>query len=412
VLAGAAAATALRRHPSPSTRGAVAAASAVGLAAVLARRRTERIRHDARRQVLPVPPVAALPDGTAWALEGLTPLLTPPERFYTTDVTFRAPRVEPRCWRLRVTGMVDRPLELSLADLLDLGPVELDATLVCVHNPVGGPRIGTGRWYGVPVRRLLDLAGVHPDAEQLVARAVDGFTAGVPVGRIAGPADALVALGMNGRPLEVGNGFPARLLTPGLWGADANTKWLAELELTTWGAVSDFWDRRGWPRQPSSVQPGARIDLPRNRATVPAGPVTVAGVAWAPPHGVTDVEVAVGDGPWRSCELSAELAPTAWRQWRWQWDAAPGEHRLRVRTVGRAQRQREHQAPPYPIGSSGLHEVVVAVGPALPGPARELRSRALAGADDARGRARLATDGVVAWRQRGFPRTRRWPTPA
>ncbi len=148
---------------------------------------------------------------------------------------------------------------------------ELDATLACVNNPVGGPRIGNARWLGVPVADLLQRAGLGSGAEQLVAHSVDGFSAGVPVERITVGQHALVALGLNGEPLPVANGFPARLLVPGLWGADANTKWLDSLELTMWSAVRDYWDARGWPRRPTPVRSGSRIDVPARHSHLAAG---------------------------------------------------------------------------------------------------------------------------------------------
>jgi DMSO/TMAO reductase YedYZ molybdopterin-dependent catalytic subunit len=340
-------------------------------------------------------------------IPGISPLYTPNDSFYVTDVAARPPRVDPDTWRLRVHGMVERPLALSLDDLQSLGPAELDATLVCVHNPVGGDRIGSARWVGIPLERILDAAGARPGAEQLLARSVDGFTAGVPVERIRSGAPALLAVGMNGEALPFEHGFPARLLVPGLWGADANTKWLAELELTTWDAVSDYWDRRGWPRQPSFVQPASRIDTPVNRAVLAPGPNTVAGVAWGPPEGVEGVEVQVDDGAWRAAELGDEVAPTMWRQWRLDWDAPPGEHVLRVRAIGRRRRQPDGAEPPYPVGSRGFdeHRVTVAAG------STRRRRVVHAAADDARDRLVLAARGLKAWRDRGYPPTPQFPPP-
>src|SRR3954453_12522689 len=270
----------------------------VGLtaAAALAIDRAKLRRLDAKRKARPVggaPPA----DGNL-AVPGISPMFTPNDSFYVTDVAARPPRVDPDTWRLHVTGMGERSLELTLDDIASLGRTELDATLVCVHNPVGGNRIGSARWVGVPLARLLEEAGVRPEAEQLLARSVDGFTAGVPVERIRSGAPALLALGMNGEALPFEHGFPARLIVPGLWGADANTKRLAQLELTTWNAVSDYWDARGWPREPSFVQPAARIDVPANRAVLGSATNTVAGVAWAPPEGVEGVEVEVDGGAW------------------------------------------------------------------------------------------------------------------
>jgi DMSO/TMAO reductase YedYZ molybdopterin-dependent catalytic subunit len=337
---------------------------------------------------------------------GISPLFTPNDRFYVTDAAARVARVDPHAWRLRVTGLVEWPLELSLDDLEALGLEELDATLVCVHNPVGGDRIGSARWVGVPLARLLDEAGVRGEAEQVVARSVDGFTAGVPVDRIRSGAPALLALGMNGEPLPLENGFPARLIVPGLWGADANTKWVAELELTTWAAVSDYWDERGWPRQPSFVQPAARIDVPVNRAVVEPGPNVVAGVAWAPPEGIEGVEVQVDDGEWLAAELGGEVAPTMWRQWQLRWDAPPGDHVLRARAIGRRRRQPEGNEPPYPVGSRGYHELRVT---AAAGKAGVRLGRAAL--DDARGRLLLGARGLKAWRDRGYPPTPQFPAP-
>src|SRR3954471_15829469 len=380
----------------------------VGLtaAAALAIDRAKLRRLDARRKACPVggaPPA----DGNL-AVPGISPMFTPNDSFYVTDVAARPPRVDPDTWRLRVTGMVERPLELTLDDIASLGRTELDATLVCVHNPVGGNRIGSARWVGVPLARLLEEAGVHPEAEQLLARSVDGFTAGVPVERIRSGAPALLALGMNGEALPFEHGFPARLIVAGLWGADANTKWVAELELTTWDAVSDYWDRRGWPRQPSFVQPAARIDVPANRAVLEPGTNTVAGVAWAPPEGIDGVEVQVDDGDWRAAELGDELAPTLWRQWRLRWDAAAGEHVLRVRAIGRRRRQPEGPEPPYPVGSRGYDEHRVTVA-ASNGTTR--RRLARAAGDDARERILLGVRGIRAWRDRGYPPTPRFPAP-
>src|SRR4051812_31106338 len=319
------------RRPHAPRRGGATAAAAFAVD------RAKLRRLDAKRRARQ--PGGAPPADGNLPVAGISPLFTPNESFYVTDVAARPPRVDPDSWRLRITGLVERPLELSLEDIESLGLSELDATLVCVHNPVGGDRIGSARWVGVPLARLLDEAGVSAEAEQLLARSVDGFTAGVPVERIRSGAPGLLVIGMNGEALPFEHGFPARLIVPGLWGADANTKWLAKLELTTWDAVSDYWDRRGWPRQPSFVQPAARIDVPVNRAVLEPGVNAVAGVAWAPPEGVDGVEVQVDGGEWHAAELGDELAPTLWRQWRFDWDAADGEHLLRVRAVGRRRRQ-------------------------------------------------------------------------
>jgi DMSO/TMAO reductase YedYZ molybdopterin-dependent catalytic subunit len=407
VAAGATAARLLGTRPAPRRQALGAAVMVATVAATKILDRAALRRLDEKRRARPLPPAATPPAEPGLPIAGVSPLYTPVGSFYVTDVSARPPRVDPDGWRLGVRGMVDRELELTLEEIESLGLVELDATLVCVHNPVGGDRIGTARWLGVPLSRLLEHVGVGLGADQMLARSIDGFTAGVPVEHIRSGAPALLAIAMNGERLPLEHGFPARLIVPGLWGADANTKWLVELELTTWAAVQDYWDRRGWPRQPSRVQPGSRIDVPANRARVEPGTVTVAGVAWAPPAGVDGVEIQVDEQPWRAVELGVEVAPTMWRQWKWAWEATPGEHVLRVRAIGRRRTQPGGAEPPYPVGVRGYHEHRLAVVAGR----RPRTRRALAFVDDARGRLELAARGLVAWRQRGFPPAPRFPAP-
>jgi len=148
---------------------------------------------------------------------------------------------------------------------------------------------------------------------------------------------------------------------PGICGADARTKWLATIELTTWSKASDYWDARGWPRVSGAVKPGSRIDVPAHHSNVVAGPVITARIAWAPRRGVSEVEVAIDGGPWQPARLSPQFAPTLWRQWALTWQAEPGEHQLQVRTLSGDEIQEESSAPPYPHGSSGYHMIRVHV---------------------------------------------------
>jgi hypothetical protein len=143
-----------------------------------------------------------------------------------------------------------------------------------------------------------------------------------------------------------------------------------------------------------------------------SGTVTVAGVAWAPPHGLEQVDVAIDDGPWQPAEMSVELAPTMWRHWRLRFDAGAGEHRVRARAIGRRATQSEHAAPPYPVGSSGHHEIrfMVMDGRAHPS-ARPTRAWQAA-TDDLSERVALAVEGVRSWLDHGFPPPRRFPAPA
>jgi DMSO/TMAO reductase YedYZ molybdopterin-dependent catalytic subunit len=306
----------------------------------------------------PLPPLPAAAD---LGIEGLPPFQTPNADFYRIDTALTVPQVDPATWRLRVTGMVDRELELTFDDLLGRPLVEADVTLTCVSNEVGGGLIGNARWLGARLADLLEEAGVQPGATQLVGRSVDGFTVGFPTEVALDGREALVAVGMNGEPLPIEHGFPARLVVPGLYGYVSATKWLAEIELTTWEAFDAYWVPRGWAKE-GPIKTQSRIDVPASLAAVPAGPTAVAGVAWAPTRGIERVEVQVDDGRWAPARLAAPVGEDTWRQWVYEWDATPGGHTLRVRaTDGTGQLQTEERAEPIPDGASGWHTIQVRV---------------------------------------------------
>jgi DMSO/TMAO reductase YedYZ molybdopterin-dependent catalytic subunit len=302
-----------------------------------------------------LPPPAG---GTDFAVEGLSPFTTPNASFYRIDTALLVPQVETEGWTLRVDGLVDHPREYTYEQLLRRPLVEVDVTLTCVSNEVGGSLVGNARWLGVPLGELLDEAGVQARADQVVGRSVDGFTAGFPVGVLDG-RDAVVALGMNGEALPLRHGFPARLVVAGLYGYVSATKWLKEIELTTFEDDQAYWIQRGWARE-GPIKVASRIDTPRR--DVAAGPVPVAGVAWAPGRGIRRVEVRVDEGRWHEAELADAVGVDTWRQWRWTWDAPPGRHRLQVRaTAGDGEVQTSDEAPPFPDGATGWHTVGVRV---------------------------------------------------
>ncbi|WP_202925983.1 molybdopterin-dependent oxidoreductase [Goekera deserti] len=336
---------------------ALAVLAGVGGWLLSGRDRVEQLREAIR---LPRPAQPAAAPGTGLDVPGLSPLYTPNDSFYRIDTALRVPGVDTADWSLRVTGMVDRPFSLSYADLMAMPQVEADVTLSCVSNEVGGDLVGTARWQGVRLRTLLDRAGVQAGAEQVLGRSVDGFTAGFPVQVALDVENALVAVGMNGQPLPIDHGFPARLVVPGLYGYVSATKWLTEIELTTWG-VQGYWVPRGWSRE-GPVKTQSRIDVPRAGSSVPAGRQAVAGVAWAPTRGVQRVQVQVDDGPWTDARLAPSIGDDCWRQWSLAWDATPGEHRITVRaTDGTGEVQTDRRTQVAPDGASGYPVVEVTV---------------------------------------------------
>ncbi|MEU6859291.1 molybdopterin-dependent oxidoreductase [Glycomyces sp. NPDC046736] len=338
------------------------AAAAVGASWWASRVGPAAIEADREAVRLPEPDLPATEPGPVadFKVEGLTPYRVPNGEFYRIDTAITVPRVDVDTWSLRVHGMVDRELTFSFDDLLGRELIERDITLACVSNPVGGDLVGNARWLGVRLADLLAEAGPSAEADQLVSRSSDGWTAGSPTELVFDGRDAMIALGMNGEPLPVDHGWPARLVIPGLYGYVSATKWLTELELTTFDAYDAYWITRGWST-PRPIKTQSRIDTPRTRAG--SGEVVVAGVAWAQHRGISAVDLRVDDGEWHSCELSDAATGDTWRQWRYAWDATEGEHRLTVRaTDGDGVEQTEVSQGVLPDGATGLHSVTVKVG--------------------------------------------------
>ena len=351
----------------------VALAITFGLAmGVAALRTAERTRSRHLLPVLPAPPQPLPPvaAGTALAIPGISPLFTPSDRFYVTDVTFPTPVVDRHRWRLTVVGLVDHPLLLTHDQLLALPSVEVDAVLMCVHNPVGGPFIGNARWQGVSLADLLASAGVSEHADHIRLHSVDGFTAGFSLGLIEKGYEPLLVYAMNGVPLRRAHGALLRLLVPGIHGYDSNIKWLQSIEVTRFEQAIDYAERKGWPREPSRMGPQCRIDVPVTSANLLPGEQVIAGVAWSPPHGVVRVELRIDGGAWQACTLANALGPRAWRHWSIPWQASSGRHLLEVRAWGRDGVQSEAIAAPYPGGAGGYHRVEIDVDERRPPRAR------------------------------------------
>ncbi|MFF7076831.1 molybdopterin-dependent oxidoreductase [Streptomyces lavendulae] len=358
-------------------RGFLAAAGAAALTATAAgalgrrlgasRGRDAAATRDAVRLPAPASPAAPLPRAASLRVPGISPFTTPNADFYRVDTALVVPRLSADTWRLRIHGRgVSRPRTYTYADLLGRDLIERDVTLTCVSNEVGGPYVGTARWLGVPLAGLLREAGVRPPsqggpADQLVARSTDGMTLGSPVEEVMDGRDALLAVGMNGEPLPFAHGFPVRMLVPGLYGYVSACKWIQDIELTTFDAYDPYWVKRKWARR-APVKTQARIDTPKPFARLGAGPVTVAGVAWAQHRGIDRVEVRVDEGPWEQADLAAEDSADTWRQWSYPWRAAPGGHTLTVRATDRTGTvQTEERTRTVPDGASGRHSVVVSV---------------------------------------------------
>ena len=313
---------------------------------------------------IPSPAVRApaLPSGATLDVPGITPYLTRNKDFYRVDTALRVPDVPIDGWTLRIHGMVDRELELTYEDLLSRRLVEDRITLTCVSNPVGGEYLGNATWIGVPMRDLLREAGVRDGADAVKSTSADDFTAGTPLPVLLDQErGAMVAIAMNGEPLPLAHGFPARMVTPGLYGYVSATKWLVDLEVTRFADFEAYWTSRGYAAE-APIKTSSRIDVPRSFAKVKAGRTPVAGVAWSQDRGVEAVEVRVDGGDWAEAELATEDNLNTWRQWVWQWDAEPGNHTLEVRATDQSGYvQTSDRAPIAPDGSTGWDSVNVTV---------------------------------------------------
>ncbi len=290
-------------------------------------------------------------------ITGLSPIVVGNATFYRIDTALVVPTIDPEEWTLTITGMVDEEIVLTYDDIASMDLVERYATLACVSNEVGDNLIGNALWTGVYLRDILDMAGVQPGAEQVVGRSIDGWTSGFPIEFAFDDRDAMLVIGMNREVLPANHGFPARLVVPGLYGYVSATKWITEIELTTWDSFDGYWIPRGWSKE-GPIKTQSRIDRPRARSKVEAGPYTLAGVAWAPTVGVDFVEVQIDGGEWQFADLSEPLSENSWVQWKLDAVLDEGEHIVSVRaTDATGFTQSEIEVPPAPNGAEGWHTI-------------------------------------------------------
>ncbi|WP_149361497.1 molybdopterin-dependent oxidoreductase [Lolliginicoccus suaedae] len=338
-----------------------AVAVGAGAAALGGRFAGQSIDVEASRRALdlvPDEPAPPIPEGADFASVGTPTFLTDNADFYRVDTALTVPRLRAENWEMRIHGMVDEEITLTYQDLLDMPLVERTITLVCVSNEVGGPYISTSNFIGVDLAEVLRRAGVDPRADQIATRSDDGWTCGTPTEVVmAEGSNAMLAIGMNGEPLPSEHGFPVRMVVPGLYGYVSATKWLVDMELTTFADFDAYWVRRNWAER-GPVKTMSRIDRPRSFARVPSGGFIAAGIAWAQHIGIDKVEVQVDDGPWQEAELSTEVNVDSWRMWRIELALDPGTHRISCRATDRnGNTQTSERVPPIPDGASGWHSI-------------------------------------------------------
>ncbi|MCX5722211.1 MAG: sulfite oxidase [Nitrospirae bacterium] len=326
--------------------------------------------------------------------------LTPTSRFFVRSHFGPPPpeQLSDENWRLRVTGLVDRPLTLTLRDLKQFEVVTITAVVQCSGNGRASYRpkvpgvqwergaVGHARWTGVRLRDVLAKAGLQTNglhvqfqgADRPVAATVPLFVRSIPIEK-ALHQDTILAYEMNGRSLPLLHGAPLRVVTPG-WMADSCIKWLTDITVQQDEAQGYYMQTAyRYPARP--VTPGeviASSDLkpvetmvvksliaqPREGATLKPGPVTIQGVAWTGEGRIVRVEVSIDEGrTWEPARLIGEEQPYAWRQWQYIWQSTSGLKTILCRATDDRGVTQPETSPWNPSGFlwNGWDHVIVAV---------------------------------------------------
>ena len=300
------------------------------------------------------------PTDPALTIPGLSKLFTPNSEFYRIDTALVIPNISIDTWRLRIDGMVKNSHEYTYSELTSRPIFEMDDTIACVSNDVGGNLVGNARWLGIRLDDLIKEAAPNARADQVMGYSTDGFSAGFPLSILDG-RNAMIAFGMNGELLPVSHGFPARIIVPGLYGYVSATKWLTRIEITRFDQKQGYWIPRGWSAL-GPIKTQSRIDTPRDGSSIKAGNVAIAGVAWAPTRGISRVEVRIGNSPWQDATLGPEVAKTTWRQWWITWPATAGNESISVRATDETGTlQSSKIVDTAPNGAEGFHTIKVQV---------------------------------------------------
>lgn len=292
---------------------------------------------------------------------GTRPEVTPLEQHYRIDIDLMPPVIDGASWTLPITGLVDRPAVLRVSDFYNntFGePVSRYITLACISNPIGGNLIGTTRWTGVSLQRILDQVGVKSNARFLKITARDGFHETVALDLVRSDPRIMLAYMWDGRPLEHKHGYPLRIYIPDLYGMK-QPKWITRLELIE-NDEPGYWVARGWDKE-ARMKATSVIDTVAVHSLIEKDGrklVPIGGIAHAGARGISKVEVKVDDGPWTDAQLRKPLSGTTWVIWRYDWPFQAGNHTFSVRCYdGSGQAQIEAVNPPHPSGATGVHSV-------------------------------------------------------
>jgi DMSO/TMAO reductase YedYZ molybdopterin-dependent catalytic subunit len=313
-------------------------------------------------QPAPVPAAAAaIKAQTPW--EQLDAWITPNEKFFAI-AHYDVPTIDEKNWRLEVTGLVAKPLTLTLKDLKTLPRREVTSTIECSGNnglPFLTSAVGNAKWAGASLAQILKSAQIKPGAVEvaffgadqgeevlrkgtpLELTTVSNFGRSMSIEDATNPAN-LVAYEMNGSPLPVANGYPARLITPGWYGV-ANVKWLHRIEVRDTRYMGRFMGRdyvtvreEQHNGKTTTVEASVGKLLLKSapaRVTERDGRYRITGMAWGPGP-IAAIEVKIDNDPWKRAVLDGNAAQFAWRFWHLDWSPSPGEHTITSRAIDRA----------------------------------------------------------------------------
>lgn len=297
-------------------------------------------------------------DASVKPAPGTRPEFTRLQDHYRIDINTSPPEVEGARWRLKIGGLVDRPLELTLDDLRNkYEPMHQFVTLSCISNPLGGSLISTTRWTGVSLQQVLKDVGIAENSNHLRIKSADGFHEVIALEAIRADERIMLTYAWDGVPLKAEHGFPLRIYIPDRYGMK-QPKWIESIEaIEQW--EEGYWVRRGWDRE-ARVRATSVIDtIALNMMIAQADETTlvpIGGIAYAGARGISKVEIRVDSGEWLEAELRSPLSGTTWVIWRFNWPFKAGKHTFTVRCVdGSAAQQIETEAAVHPSGATGLH---------------------------------------------------------
>ena len=350
---------------------------ATAAAGVLARGLRAADQADQSRMIVRSP----RPEDLETPLDGFQTFITPIDRFFVRCHAY-TPKVNLSEWSLKIDGVVDHPVTLTMDDLKKLPRLELVGVLECAGNGrkfyephVAGAQwaygaVGNGRWTGVRLRDVLQKAGLKSSAKEVLFDGADvplgtmpDFQRTIAAAKALDP-DTLLAYEMNGQAIPVEHGFPLRLIAPG-WAGDSWVKWVQHIEVLD-HEFEGFWMKAAYRHPPQPVPPGTAVDLKdmvpvtdlnvKSFIAAPAewtkpGNVRVQGTAWSNSSPVSKVEVSTDGGQsWKAAKLTGPQSKYGWRLWQYDWKATEGKYTLISRATNMAGQTQPLTEPWNPNG--------------------------------------------------------------